>query len=75
MEDADLSRPLSNPFLSLAEVLLEVESARSQHVLQRFVHHVLHQREPTLRGVCDGWNRGTAVEKQRRGRKLEFQYM
>ena len=45
---ADLSGPLSDPFLSLVEVFLEVKATRSKNLLQRLVHHVLNNAQPTL---------------------------
>ena len=43
-----LSWPVSNPFVPLVEVFLEVNTAGTQNVLQRYMHHGLHITQPAL---------------------------
>lgn len=45
-----LSWPVSNPLVPLVEVFLEVNTAGTQNVFQRCMHHGFNVTQPALRG-------------------------
>lgn len=53
-----LSWPVSNPLVPLVEVLLEVNTAGTQNVFQRYMHHGLHITQPPLKGREGGERNG-----------------